>query len=80
MQTLHKNTVIISRYWDNPEIAVRIFKEGIQVEISLEDFCKAIVADIPHPWKTLSRAGLEADVLASIETVLNKAKESSIHT
>ena len=74
-----KEIVHISRHWSNPEIKVAIHKDGIAIDISLEDFCKAVVAEIPHPSLTMTREKLQANILTSLDTVLNKAKESSLY-
>jgi hypothetical protein len=74
-----KESIVQSRHWDNPEIKVRIDQKGIEVEISLEDFCKAVVAEIPHPAFTFTRKSLETDILGALEIVLNKTKEATNH-
>jgi hypothetical protein len=74
-----KVMVHVSRHWHNPEITVTVKETGIAVDISLDDLCRAIVADIPHPALTMTRSGLERNILASLEGVLNKAKESTIY-
>ena len=74
-----KEILHISRHWHEPEIRVAIHKEGIAIEIGLEAFCKAVVAEIPHPALTMTRAKLEENVLGALETVLNKVKESSAY-
>ena len=74
-----KTTLHISRHWHAPEIAITVYRDGIAIETSIEDFCKAIVAEISHPWKTVTRGGLEKNVLAVLEATLNKIKESSTH-
>lgn len=72
-----KEVVLISRYWNNPNITVRVDSKKIEVEMSVQDFCKAIVAEIPHPSTTLTRSKLEKNVLSVVQTVLNKAKEAT---
>jgi len=74
-----KQIVHISRHWNSPEIQVSVYKEGIALEVSLEDFCKAVVAEIPAPLMTFKRATLEAQVIAALEAVLSKVKEASAH-
>jgi hypothetical protein len=69
--------LVISRYWNNPTITVCIDSEKIEVRMTVEDFCKAIVAEIPHPSKTMTRTKLEKNILGVLETVLNKAKEAT---
>lgn len=77
---LVKQDVVISRHWHNPTITVTILRDGIGVGMSLEDLCKAIVADMPHPALTMTRTGLEKNILSTLESVLNKAKEATIYT
>lgn len=69
--------LVISRYWNNPVITVVIDSEKIEVQMRVEDFCKAIVAEIRHPSLIQSRAGLETKILGVLDTVLNKAKEAT---
>lgn len=71
--------VIISRHWDNPEITVSVDSKKIEVQMSIEDFCKALVAEIPHPLLTLSRSQLEKQCLKNIGTVLEKAKQATAY-
>ena len=79
MDTNHsqKQIVHISRHWDNPTIAVRVNDRGIEIAISLENFCKAIVAEIKHPILIQTRSKMESQVLGVLESVLEKVKESS---
>jgi len=71
--------VIISRHWDNPEITVHVDDEKIEVQMSIEDFCKSLVAEIPHPLLTLTRSQLEKNCLKTINTVVDKAKEATAY-
>ena len=75
----NKAMVVISRHWHGPEIKIAIDHEAIRLEISLEDFVKALVAEIRHPVTFFTRGGLEGNIVAAIDTVLAKAKEASIH-
>jgi len=74
-----KEVLVISRHWDHPMITVRINSQKIEVEMDVKDFCKAVVAEIPHPFLTLTRSQLEKQVLKVLDTVLNKVKESTAH-
>lgn len=69
--------LIISRFWDNPTIEVYVDSQKIEVRMSVEDFLKAIVAEIPHPSATMTRSKLEAQILKVLPVVLNKAKEAT---
>lgn len=75
-----KETLHISRHWHSPEIRVALHKEGIAIELSVEDFCKAIVAELEHPAWIFKRGTLEEKVLAAITPVLNKIKQASLYT
>lgn len=69
--------LIISRYWNNPTITVSVDSKKIEVQMPIEDFCKAVVAEIRHPSLIQTRSGLEKQILNVLETVLNKAKEAT---
>jgi hypothetical protein len=72
-----KEIVHISRYWSNPQIKVAVHLEGIALEITLEDFCKAVVAEMPHPATVMTRAKLESNVLTALQVALGKVKDAS---
>lgn len=78
MQTA-REIVVISRYWHSPAITVGIDQEKIRIELSLDDFCRALVQEIPHPAMCFSRQGLETNILAAMRTVLEKTKEASVY-
>lgn len=64
------NTVVVSRYWHHPEITVSLNEDGIAIEISLDDFCRALANEIG------------ADPKAAVDAknvVLSKIKGASIH-
>lgn len=71
--------VVISRHWHQPNVVVGIDQEKIRLELSLEDFCKAVAQEVPHPAKCFTRKGLEENMLAAMEIVLAKAKEASVY-
>jgi hypothetical protein len=79
MHTLQKHVLHISRHWDNPSIAVKVYSQGISLEISVEDFCRALAAEMPHPLTVLSRSKMESNLLSVVDAVLGKIKESSAH-
>lgn len=74
-----REVVVISRHWHGPEITVSVNHEAIKLELSLEDFCRALVAEMPHPTKVWSRAGAEANVIDAMHGVLAKVKEASVY-
>lgn len=75
--TLIRHVVHISRHWHEPAIKVSVHSEGIELECSLDDFLSGLVREIPHPIKVWTRESLERELLAGVEAVLSKIKESS---
>jgi len=69
--------MVISRYWNSPLITVVVSDEKIEVQMTVENFLKAIVQEIPHPSITIARSQLESQILKVLPTVLNKAKEAT---
>jgi hypothetical protein len=67
--------VVISKYWHKPEITVYVDSQKIQVQIPIADFCKAMVAEIPHPSITMTRIQLEKQLMSVLDEVLNKVKK-----
>jgi hypothetical protein len=69
--------LIISRFWHNPTIEVYVDSEKIEVRMSVEDFIKVMVSEIPHPSATMTRAKLEKQMLGVLDSVLSKAKKAT---
>lgn len=80
MDKLQKNTIVVSRHWDNPEISVKVYLEGIEVIMSLEDLCKSFAQEVSHPSLTMTRTKLEKNLLASIDTIVQKIKDATNQT
>ena len=74
-----KSKLVISKHWHEPEIELKFDADGFEINLTLEDFCRALVAEAPHPWSTFTRNKLENDIISAVDTVLTKAKEVSIH-
>lgn len=72
-----KQIVHISRYWDNPEIKVAVHREGITIEISLEDFCRAVAQEVGSPTFLFKNETLQQRIVDAISPVLEKVKEAS---
>lgn len=71
--------LVISRHWHEPEVRVGVDHEQIRLEMSVEDFCRALVQEIPHPVLCFTRKGLTENVVAAVAVVLGKVKETSVH-
>ena len=78
-ETIVKEVVHISRHWHSPQIQITLHSDGIALEMSLEDFCKALAAELPHPLTTFTRKSLQNQVSEAIIPVLEKIKQASIH-
>jgi hypothetical protein len=76
---MQRSVVVISRHWHNPAIEVGVSSDGIQIDMAVEDFCRALVAEIPHPVMCFTRTGLADNIVAAMDVVLEKAKQASIH-
>jgi len=75
-----KHTLRILRYWNDPEIKISINQNGIQLDIGIEDFCKAMAAEMKHPMTIFTRVTFEKEILLCLPGVLEKIKETSVHT
>ncbi len=77
MENNKRSTVVISRYWDNPQILVHVSDQRIAIEVDLNDFLKALVMEMDHPALIVTRSQLADAILAATKQVLSKAKEAS---
>jgi len=65
-----KETVVVSKHWKNPDIKVSINDEGLTMQVSLDDFCRALAAEL----------GVDPEAaVKSCATVIEKIKEASVH-
>jgi len=82
---VQKATLVQSNYWHRPGIAVNLIQDtntapngAISVSTDFEDVILAILAEIEHPVKHLTRKSQEKAIRAAISTVLEKIKESTV--
>jgi len=61
-----KETVTISRKWNNPEIKMAVNGIQIHMEMSLEDFVTALLMELEHPTTIWTRGQMEAKVRAAV--------------
>ena len=69
--------LVISRYWHNPTISITVDTEGIELETSLEDVVKAVIAEIGSPLMITNTTQLEKKAVIALDTVVRKIKEAS---
>lgn len=74
---IRKQSLVISRHWDNPTIVVTIRDEGISLECSLDDFLLALAEEIKHPLVSFTKGRMLADLQAAKNVVLDKIKQAS---
>lgn len=69
--------VIISRYWERPEISVEITQEKIELSMPLTEFVKALAEEMGNPAMLVTQAQLlkRLDIASSV--VVSKMKEAS---
>ena len=76
----YQHKIVISKDWHNPTITVEVNFTGIDVSMSVEDFCKALAKEVKHPSLTFTRAGLEANLIAAVDAVADGMKDATIYT
>ena len=76
-----KTQLVVARHWHKPEIvaAIRYTKEGghISLEMSAEDFARAIVHELGRQRWALKQAVFEDRVVAAHLAVIEKLKTHS---
>lgn len=73
-----REIVTISRHWGNPVIKVRVNHEAIGLQIRIDDYLVALVAEIGNPAMMLTQAQLLARLRGAAERVRMKVQESSV--
>lgn len=73
-----KTVITISRRWDNPAIKTVINKQGISLEIDIEDFKTALLREIGSVMLVFRQSTFEVIVDKAFENVIEGIKEESI--
>jgi hypothetical protein len=74
---MNKAKLVIGRLWNNPEIYTQVTDEKIEMQISLEDYHKALVAEMGSPALVMTKDGLLERMEAASERVLTEVKTAS---
>jgi hypothetical protein len=69
--------VVISRHWDRPQIEVTVNREKIAVVMDMQDFIKALAAEMPPTWKTLTKDRRDSALSAAYLKTIEKVKEAT---
>lgn len=79
-----RTSLLVSNYWHKPGIAMRIIhcpdqapEGGIMLEMPLEDFRKAVLAELPHSLKLWTSAQMEAAMDTAMTAVVDKLKATT---
>jgi len=78
-----KTHLVISNHWHNPGINIIIKHDSespqgsIHVEMSMEDFMKALAKELKHPICVWSRKKQTKELKDACTTVLEKAKQAT---
>ncbi len=73
-----KTVITISRLWHNPEIRTVLSKQGISLEMDIEDFKTALLKEIGSVMTVFRRSTFEAIVDKAFENIIEGIKEESI--
>jgi hypothetical protein len=74
---MKNHNIIISRYWHRPKIDVFLMQNGIAIQLTVEDFVKAMSKEIGSPKVIFRQKTLEEKMIDAAAQVLEKAKETS---
>jgi hypothetical protein len=72
-----KEAIVISRYWNHPEIMVGVGGEGIRLGMEMKFFLHALSKEIKHPAAIMTRSQLLDALSSATDKVLEHVKESS---
>ena len=74
---MQKSVMTVHRAWNNPVITTTINNHGIGLEISVPDFCEAVIQEIgPVTW-TFKDATFRKKFMDAVTRVIEGVKEES---
>ena len=69
--------VIIGRFWNSPEITVRVTHLEIRMDIGIDDYLNALVEEIGNPTMLLTKGMLKTALTKAAKVVEEKVKLES---
>ena len=69
--------VVISRYWNNPEILVTVTDKEISLSMNLAEYLSAVLEEAGNPAALLTKAALAKRINDASTLVLSRVKEAS---
>jgi hypothetical protein len=73
-----KYKVVITRNWHQPEISMLVTDERIELWMDMDDFVRAVVAEVGNPTFMVTGKQLQARLAAAAETVLSGMKRETV--
>jgi hypothetical protein len=70
-------TVVVSRLWHKPEIAIEVSGEGIALGMQFDDVIDALVEELGNPVTILTREQLRVRIKAAAGRVVEGIKAAS---
>lgn len=77
---MKSHNIVISRYWHKPKIDVFLMKNGIAIQLTVEDFVKSIAKELGTPKIIFSEKRFQEKLMDAAAQVLEKTKETSAVT
>lgn len=80
---MRRETLVISNYWHKPAVKVTVRHDAdaptgaIVLETGIDDFVAALLCELPHPIRTLTRKGQEQALREAVSRTLEKVKQAS---
>lgn len=69
--------LVISRYWDNPQISYMVNADGINITIALDQYLYALAEEIGNPAILMTKAQLLKALYMSSSVVCEKVKQAT---
>ena len=76
---MSKSIVVISRYWNNPNILAYVTDDEVGVRISLDDFITALKAELGSITFKISNTNFNQLIDDSVKLIIERVKETSVH-
>lgn len=76
-QPLERTTVVVSRFWNNPQISVTVNRDKIVIEAQMADFVEALVTEVYGKKRRLvlaKRKKLEQELRDAVAEAIEKVK------
>jgi hypothetical protein len=69
--------VVVSRYWNKPQITVTVNHEKIELFTDIGVFREALLTELGSPWRLFTRERLRRKMEQAFTDIIEKVKEAS---